>query len=117
MTDVPKPSGRRPRKSEAVPDTPRPVRRKRVDKEKEIETSISALARSRSGDCIDVLLKIAKDEKNSAAARVSAATALLDRGWGKPAQMVVGDTVAPENFGDITLEQVIAARAAIVDAC
>lgn len=42
------------------------------------------LARDHSQDAIETLRSIAIDGKAPAAARVSAATALLDRGWGKP---------------------------------
>ena len=79
--------------------------------------SISALARSRSAACIDVLLDIASDTENGAATRVAAAIALLDRGWGKPGAMAADEVTERPTFGDLTLEQVIAARAKVVDDC
>src|SRR4051794_11809745 len=51
---------------------------------------IRSLARSHTEIAIKVLAGIAKDGTNEAA-RVSAAVALLDRGWGKPAQAHTGE--------------------------
>jgi len=48
-------------------------------------TDIRSLARSHSSLAIKVLAGIAKDGTNEGA-RVAAAVALLDRGWGKPPQ-------------------------------
>ena len=45
-------------------------------------------ARERTQDAIDTLASIMRDPKAPAAARVSAAQALLDRGYGKPAQAI-----------------------------
>jgi hypothetical protein len=44
------------------------------------------LARTHSPDAIDTLASVMVDAKTPPAARVAAATALLDRGWGKPGQ-------------------------------
>ena len=60
-------------------------------------TDIRSLARSHSNLAIKVLAGIAKDGTNDGA-RVAAAVALLDRGWGKPAQMHSG-----EDGGDIRI--------------
>jgi hypothetical protein len=60
-------------------------------------TDIRSLARSHTNLAIKVLAGIAKDGLNEGA-RVSAAVALLDRGWGKPAQMHTG-----EDGGDIRI--------------
>jgi hypothetical protein len=97
-------------------DVSKPARRTRRKPAADAK-SISALARSRSAACIDVLLEIASDAENSAATRVSAAIALLDRGWGKPVAMTAEDPPVAPAFGDLTLEQVIAARAKVVDDC
>ena len=48
-------------------------------------TDIRSLARSHTSLAIKILAGIAKDGTNDGA-RVAAAVALLDRGWGKPAQ-------------------------------
>lgn len=53
--------------------------------------SIRDAARQYTDDALSVLAKVMKDEEQPAAARVSAANALLDRGYGKPTQPVDGD--------------------------
>jgi hypothetical protein len=58
-------------------------------------TDIRSLARSHTESAIRVLAGIMNESEAPHAARVSAAQALLDRGWGKPAQAVVGDDDAP----------------------
>jgi hypothetical protein len=60
-------------------------------------TDIRSLARSHTSLAIKILAGIAKDGTNEGA-RVAAAVALLDRGWGKPAQMHTG-----EDGGDIRI--------------
>lgn len=52
---------------------------------------IRSLARSHTAAAVKVLAGIMNEKKAPAAARVSAAQALLDRGWGKPTQPVAGD--------------------------
>jgi hypothetical protein len=47
---------------------------------------IRSLARSHSRTAINVLVGIMRSKDATAAARVSAANAILDRGWGKAAQ-------------------------------
>jgi hypothetical protein len=96
-------------------DVSKPSRKRR--KSAADAKSINALARSRSAACIDVLLEIASDAEASAATRVAAAIALLDRGWGKPVAMTADVPAVAPAFGDLTLEQVIAARAKVVDDC
>jgi hypothetical protein len=49
-------------------------------------TDIRSLARSYTGSAIKTLAGIMQQPEAPHAARVSAAVALLDRGWGKPAQ-------------------------------
>ncbi len=46
-------------------------------------TDLRALARSHTEAAIDVLFGIMQSEEATPAARVSAALAILDRGWGK----------------------------------
>jgi hypothetical protein len=53
-------------------------------------TDIRSLARSHTEIAIKVLAGVAKDGTNESA-RVAAAVALLDRGWGKPAQAHTGE--------------------------
>ena len=54
-------------------------------------TAVVEAARSHTVAAIAALAEINSDPAQPAAARVSAAQALLDRGWGKPAQPVDGD--------------------------
>jgi hypothetical protein len=65
---------------------------------------VKRLARSFTQDAIATLAEIMKDTEQSGPARVSAATALLDRGYGKPLQqMEVGK---PGEFADMSDDQV-----------
>lgn len=50
---------------------------------------IVALSRSHTDAAVKTLVGIMNQPKAPAAARVSAANAILDRGWGKPSQAVV----------------------------
>ena len=49
-------------------------------------TQIRSLARSHTKIAVKVLVRIAQSKDATPAARVSAANALLDRGWGKSTQ-------------------------------
>ena len=49
-------------------------------------TDIRSLARSHSRTAVNILVGIMRSEDATAAARVSAANAILDRGWGKATQ-------------------------------
>jgi hypothetical protein len=51
-------------------------------------TEIRSLARSHTRTAVNVLVGIMRSKDATAAARVSAANAILDRGWGKAAQSV-----------------------------
>ena len=60
-------------------------------------TEIRSIARSHTRTAINVLVGVMKAKDATPAARVSAATAILDRGWGKPAQALqTGDNGALE---------------------
>jgi hypothetical protein len=52
---------------------------------------VRALARRHSKAAMKVLAAIMNNEEGPATARVSAAQALLDRGWGKAAQVLGGE--------------------------
>ncbi len=52
---------------------------------------IKSLCREHTQKCVDVLIAILEQPKTPPAVRVAAAHVLLDRGWGKPAQVVTGD--------------------------
>ena len=51
-------------------------------------TEIRSLARSYTRTAIKVLVGVMNCEDATPAARVAAANAILDRGWGKPAQAI-----------------------------
>ena len=51
-------------------------------------TEIRSLARSHTGTALNVLVGIMRSKDATAAARVSAANAILDRGWGKAPQAI-----------------------------
>lgn len=55
--------------------------------------AIAEVAREHCGAALAVLIEIARDKSASSAARVSAANAILDRGYGKPVPMVFEPTV------------------------
>ncbi len=55
------------------------------------KAEIRSLARSHTEAAIKVLAGVMNQKKTPPAARVSAAVALLDRGWGKPTQMIAND--------------------------
>jgi hypothetical protein len=68
---------------ESVP-VRRPVARK-ASKARTL-TEIRSLARSHTKTAVNVLVGIMRSDDSTPAARVSAANAILDRGWGKAAQ-------------------------------
>ena len=51
-------------------------------------TEIRSLARSHTRTAINVLVGIMRSKDARAAARVTAANAILDRGWGKASQLI-----------------------------
>jgi hypothetical protein len=59
---------------------------------------VRELARQHTQEAVGVLKRIMYDPKAAAAARVSAANAILDRGWGKPRQPIDAsvETMSPE---------------------
>jgi hypothetical protein len=53
-------------------------------------TEIKSLARSHSDTAVRVLAGIMNDSSAPHAARVTAANSIIDRGWGKPPQAIIG---------------------------
>lgn len=51
-----------------------------------VVAEVRDLARTHTTDAVKTLVTIMKDKKANAAARVAAANAILDRGYGKPPQ-------------------------------
>ena len=60
-------------------------------------TEIRSLARSHTGTALRVLVAVMRNTKATPPARIAAANAILDRGWGKAAQPI-------ENGDDGALE-------------
>ena len=58
-------------------------------------TQIASLARSHTETALNTLVGIMEQTDAPPAARVAAANAVLDRGWGKPTQPISGDEGAP----------------------
>lgn len=56
-----------------------------------LDVRVRELAQAQTENAIATLVGIMENGKAPAAAKVSAATAILDRGWGKPVQAIVGD--------------------------
>ena len=65
-------------------------------------TQIKSLARGHTESAVNVLAGIMNQSDAPPAARVSAASAILDRGWGKPTQPIAGD----EDGTPITIERI-----------
>jgi hypothetical protein len=51
-------------------------------------TEIRSLARSHTRTALNVLVRVMRSKDATATARVSAANAILDRGWGKATQSI-----------------------------
>ncbi|OSI82114.1 hypothetical protein BSZ21_00145, partial [Bradyrhizobium canariense] len=51
-------------------------------------TEIKSLARTHTAVAMKTLVQIMRDKEAPAHARVAAANAILDRGWGKPVQPI-----------------------------
>src|ERR1700678_1914301 len=71
-------------------------------------TEIRSLARSHSRTALNVLVGVMRSKDATATAKVSAANAILDRGWGKATQPI-------ENGGDGPLELIHKIERIIVD--
>lgn len=65
--------------------------------------TLAEVARTHTLEAVETLVSVMKDGESDAA-RVSAAVAVLDRGWGKPAQPVEAD----EAFVDLASELIAA---------
>lgn len=66
------------------------------------DARLRELARERTEMALDTLTAIMSDEKAPAAARVSAACAILDRGFGRPAQQLQHSGLS--SVGDLASE-------------
>jgi hypothetical protein len=62
------------------------------------DAALKELCRAKTAAAIATLAEIMGNKKAPAAARVAAANAILDRGYGKPAQAIVGPDGGPVQF-------------------
>ena len=69
--------------------------KKKLDMAKAV-TEIRSLARSHTRTALNVLVAVMRNTKATPPARVAAANAILDRGWGKPTQALANDETALE---------------------
>jgi hypothetical protein len=67
-----------------------------------VDFTIQELARAHCPKAINHLAAILENPKSSPAAQVSAAIALLDRGYGKPPQFTTGDEMALKRAIEMT---------------
>jgi hypothetical protein len=70
--------------------------------------SIVELARAQTEDSIKTLVLVRDNAEAPAAARVSAANALLDHGWGKPAQTITQNINDKRSALDWTTDELVA---------
>jgi hypothetical protein len=81
-----------------------------------LRTDLRELARANTVAAVETLARIMQDQKAPPAARVSAAVALLDRGYGRPAQAVYQQHV-PADIDELSDAELIAiARGGNADA-
>jgi len=90
------------KKGESGNITGRPKRPDAIEAKK-IVADVKAAAREHTQDALDTLKAVMSDAKAPPAARVSAATVMLDRGWGRAKETV------DANVG-VTLEALLLAR-------
>ena len=76
---------------------------------------VQELAREKSPEAIETLSNIMHDTKAPSAARVAAANALLDRGYGKPTQPISQTLtkVDPSSLSDEELAAIVAQGATV----
>lgn len=74
------------------------------------------IARERTADALATLVSVMSDPKAPAAARVSAACAVLDRGYGRPTQQLqhAGHDGGPARIGDEVSNLELARRIAFL---
>ncbi len=78
------------------------------------KAEIRSLARSHTEAAIKVLAGVMNQKKTPPAARVSAAVALLDRGWGKPTQMIAGDPESTPIETEVLDDRELARQTALI---
>src|SRR4051794_5913362 len=72
---------------------------------------VEELAREHTTEAIETLGEIMRDKQAPSSSRVAAASALLDRGWGKPrAELVVDQTPDYSAMSDAQLDSTVKAE-------
>lgn len=61
---------------------------------------IREMARPHTGTAINKLVAVMNDDKASPSAQVAAASAILDRGWGRPAQTIDANINSQQSLSD-----------------
>ncbi|WP_375304964.1 hypothetical protein WI560_22810 [Bradyrhizobium sp. A11] len=61
-------------------------------------TEIKSLARTHTNVAVKTLVQVMRDKEAPAHARIMAANAILDRGWGKPLQPIASEDGKPLEF-------------------
>lgn len=74
--------------------------------------AVEEVARQHTALAMNTLAEICGDVEQPASARVSAASTLLDRGWGK-ARQDIRVSVAPEDMGDEELARIAASGSSV----
>jgi hypothetical protein len=77
---------------------------------------VKAAARKLTPEAMDTLEKAITDQKAPWAAKITAAIAVLDRGWGKPEQTVSANVSILDQMTDDELQTMLAALQALKDA-
>lgn len=72
---------------------------------------VKQLAKEASQDAINTLVEIMRDKAAPPAARASAANSILDRGWGKPQQIIEATVNTFERMTDAELVAFITSTA------
>ena len=72
-----------------------------------IIADVKQLAREASKDAIDTLISVMKNETAPVAARVTAAQAVLDRGWGRPSQTIEANVNVFDRMSDAELREFV----------
>ena len=72
-----------------------------------VQSPIKEAAREYTPEALETLAAVMQDEKQPAAARVSAANAILDRAYGKPKQALIGDDEGAPPIAIATIERTI----------
>jgi hypothetical protein len=81
-----------------------------------VVADVKSAARELTPEAMDTLKEAMADQKAPWAAKIAAAIAILDRGWGKPEQTVSANVSVIDQMTDDELRIMLAALAALKDA-